>query len=229
MVDLLYHVYFECHVGRYLSTQEKQTNRWAFQSCSLPDVEGPRSTSDFQMRWQTEDAHRHELLAPFFDGMSTQYYDYVDNFDLGWHSYSYEMDQVITSLLDNGLVCPSQSRRRLQSSRRARDTFVASSQAETRMVNWYHASYNKLRKNASKETCFKQLEQTECQYHQEELGGIEEFSEVFKQAFHVDGHPRCQSILDETIKMEEGNKPLGDLYKVLNIPNPKRTHCRLKV
>lgn len=227
---MLHHIYYECHVGRRMTIREKAFSPMAFERCAASGVRNPYSTWTIRMRWDDPNdnaaavnAHRHPRLWPNFYHMGTRYYQFVDNLDLGRYSYGYQMDELVSSLMRNGMVCPRQIQgntlpRRLQEEkaevpcnttaivddRPKLDTIIEASYPPSKTdmaiensVEWFVDLASKV--NATTKCSTKTLEQLEimeCDYHDKYLGGVDDYTEEFKKAMHITGHARCRTLLN---------------------------------
>lgn len=212
-IDMLHHLYYECHVGREMSDREKRSSAWAFQNCN-----GLNSESPISMYWTIQgqpvvEAHRYRRLERFFANVGHQYYHMVDSKDMRQHSYAYQMDHLVSNLVRNGLSCPAGQFRRLSEGNHTRldDIYEHMQdkdqyQAEQESIEWFDEMYPKTKTVCqSDEETIEQLEMMECVYHDKALGGVEDYTSEFRSNFKLTGHPRCKELL---LDLENGNKTL---------------------
>ena len=201
-IDMVHHVFYECHVGRTMNESEKMTSDLAFGQCDGLDAE-----SEIIMLWENENgtgipAHEHAVLEPFFRDTGSQYMHFVDSLDMGNHSYGYEVDELIHELTENGLTCPQgrpdRTLRRLETTSDTDDSSndQDAEEAETKVISWYDAAHKEIEDAGhSEEETYMILVCLECRYHEYHLGGVENFSPEFREEFGVDYSTECWDLL----------------------------------
>lgn len=220
-IDMLHHLYYECHVGRAMTRREKRNSRYAFERCAANGVNNPRSTSPVLMRWDiggdgqpAVNVLDHETLDDFFDGIPQPYYQYVDTLDMGVESVGYQMGQLIQNLMERDFICPAvnegpMDRRLKERDLPLRECDVFSNQtdvARENVIEWFDDVYNKtLEVHSNSKAVLEEMEFMECQHHDKYLGGVEDLSEEIKTNMHLKGHLRCKKLLNQHKKVKLDN------------------------
>lgn len=244
-VDMLHHLYYECHVGRAMSREEKRTSPLAFQSCARnTTVRNPGADSTIYMQHSIptrtsstrQDVHRHPRLGTFFRSLGTRYYHWVDTLDIRTRSYGYHFAPLARALMDNDLICPRPPRvpdeqRALFASSMSPDV----SRPVQQMLRWFDAASDAVRplvsSRCSNEEILDQLELMECQYHAQHFGGVDDYSTAFRYAMNMSSstmHTRCWIVLEQ-LRANTSSILLPD-YEALfetHFDHP-RTRCAIK-
>lgn len=247
-IDMLHHLYYECHVGRAMSREEKRTNPLAFQSCvygsaadPVQDTRNPTANSSIYMHHSipgqpsSQDVHRHARLGTFFRSFGTRYYHWIDTYDLRTRSYGYHFSPLARALVNHGMICPSrQSGSSSNSNSNSSHSSISSStmngrrlshalayptgpdphqedQHVEKMLRWFNSAVETVRPLVSSSSNIQdildQLELMECQYHAQHFGGVEDYSNAFRYAMHLNArnnsnmmmmmHTRCWIVLEQ--------------------------------
>ncbi|KAG1687859.1 hypothetical protein DVH05_004589 [Phytophthora capsici] len=246
LVDLLQAIYLKCQVGApnvFLSASDKSSDSRWYSICRRKNNGAMYTTADnITMRvlafdgktyvnvWQNPN----NILYPFFKDLPYKYTDYIDAKDLGNYSYTYAISGGLANLYQN---CRNAST--ISSTVNATTTsFMASTPDDVgysryghrlepviepgtayddKVKRWNVALYESARIVGYGEAAAgEQMEMVGCQYQEDCLGGVDDYSELYKKNFGIEGHTRCYTIL-------EGLKS-GDL--VIGIPQWKSITAR---
>lgn len=188
MVDYLHQMFYNCQVGRNMTTTEKQTSSYAFQQCIMTATDVcPTVMSNVTQYWNVAGSTRtraedHPLLAPFFAPLPTQYWNYVDGTDLGNYSYSYEADDLVSMLTASGLSCPQNKiRRRMQDiSMTAKHEAIVNGMQAFEAV--YDASYSQ---TGSHDAALLQSEIIECSFYNVQNNGTDDLDPLYKATMGI--------------------------------------------
>lgn len=188
MVDYLHQMFYDCQVGRNMTTAEKQTSGYAFQQCIMTSTDVcPTVMNNVTQYWNVAGytrtrAEDHPLLSQFFAPLPTQYWNYVDGADMGNNSYTYEPDDLMSMLTASGLSCPQNKiRRRLQD--------IGTTNKQTAIVNGmqafeavYDASYEE---TGSHDAALLQSELIECSFYNVQNGGTDDLDPRYKASMRI--------------------------------------------
>ena len=178
-IDLLHTIYYECKAGLGQSDEFKRTSTIAYH----PWGGAPSSESAFNM------GQISSLIAPFFQELPDQYYEFVDHTNIGEFGYNYQRDSNFNAEISR-MNCIAQSAP--TNSRNLADA----SNADSNMESFYDQVLAGC--ISSDESCKGQAVVAECLCF-DELFGVEDYSAEFRQNFNVsdDKHTECfKSILD---------------------------------
>lgn len=223
-IDLAYQLHHKCHFGRRLSDQEKQTDRNAFEGCGSPtsfshvrmDVYSPQQR-------RLMDPHQYNITALFFRDLPRRYWEYVDSTDIApGISYNYQVDDLITALLQSGMSCRNPEYIFMQEHGGLYTQHSALDQGQSNYYNWFQETCARARENLGEPythrrdqdlKILEQLEYIECLNYERMYGRCNDYTPLFKESFHVQYKSRCREIIDD---IREGKR------KVL-VPNWQHT------
>ncbi|RLN31358.1 hypothetical protein BBJ28_00016802 [Nothophytophthora sp. Chile5] len=238
LVDLLQTIYLKCQNGAenvFLSATAKSSDSRFWTSCARRDT-GTFSPSDnitmratafdgstFVKVWQDPKS----ILYPFFKDLPTAYADYVDAKDLGNYSYTYAFAGGLANMYQNCRASNtiSSSSFLAESSETYGDsdaykrndaplvpTVEAGTASDDTMRRWNIALFEAARIVGYEEWAAReQMEMITCQHQADCLGGVEDYSDIYRTNFEIEGHLRCYSIVQD----------LASGARVIGIPNWK--------
>ncbi|GMF58567.1 unnamed protein product [Phytophthora fragariaefolia] len=219
LIDLIQTIYLKCQVGAEnftLSDAAKGNDpRWF--STGMRRNGGSFTAEDnVTMRvlafdgkttvnvWQDP----RNILYPFFKDLPYKYRHYVDAKDLGNYSYTYAMSGGLASMYQ---YCSKSNTIATASSLLADETqyntrgggsehlcpIVEPGTADDNLVRrWNIALFESARIVGYTETAAReQMELVACQYQDDCLGGVQDYTDLFRTNFGVDGHPRCYTLI----------------------------------
>ncbi|KAG2782873.1 hypothetical protein PC129_g20287 [Phytophthora cactorum] len=230
LVDLLQVIYLKCQVGGenvLLSSGAKgNDSRW-FNSCSRR-TSGSYSTADnITIRGFAYDGKTvvnvwqdpKNILYPFFKDLPYKYADYVDAKDLGNYSYTYAMSGGLATFYQKCWTSTevSATTTLLADERQHRvrggDTgdlypiIEPGTTYDEKVKRWNIALYEAARIVGYEEEAAKdQMEMVMCQYQEDCLGGVVDYTDLFRANFGVEGHPRCYTLLQY---LDSGDRVIG--------------------
>ncbi|KAJ0402635.1 hypothetical protein ATCC90586_010874 [Pythium insidiosum] len=165
-------------------------------------------------------------LAPFFSTLPTEYWQFVTIKDLGNHSYDYQKDDLMTNLEANGYtptpppapapdqppappveppaddsqMMPATSGFSISSGGPAWERLQRERhEVQRNAIQYLRAAIDgALAVDGSVATAFEQVELMECLFHHESLGGVDDYSDFFRDNFPVapHAHTRCFHLLE---------------------------------
>ncbi|GMF17356.1 unnamed protein product [Phytophthora fragariaefolia] len=163
---------------------------------------------------------RFNMLAPFFAALPSEYLSFSDIRDLGVFSYNYEMTGLLAEMFS---ACPGASFgssiigagvpfRRLEGPANASTNehkfveavIVPSNNTE---AVWYREALEAASNSSSVESAtadasqkylgaIEDVEKMTCMFYEECRGGVQDFSDDFRQSFHTIGSTPCRTIVD---------------------------------
>lgn len=237
LVDLLQVIYLKCQVGDtniVLSSKDKGSDSRWFSACAKRTTGFYASDENVTMRANASDGTTlvnvwqdpNNMLYPFFKDLPYKYVDYVDARDLGNFSYTYAISGGLANMYQNCVnatkvaalngtittLLASQNKGHKHASHLPSPIIEPGTSTDKAMKHWNIALYEAARIVGYEEMAAReQTEMVMCQYQAECLGGVEDYSSMFRTNFHITGHTRCVNIV-------EGLKA-GDL--VIGIPQWK--------
>ncbi|KAG7383036.1 hypothetical protein PHYPSEUDO_004084 [Phytophthora pseudosyringae] len=240
LVDLLQTIYLKCQVGAgnvFLSASDKRSDpRW-YSICNRKN-NGALYTADdnITMRatgysgspvnvWQDPK----NILYPFFKDLPYKYVDYIDAKDLGNYSYTYQISGGLANMYQNCWTSNSitsaanttttstallseESAHGRTADAHLEPIIKPGTTSDEKMKRWNIALYEAARIIGYEERgAREQMEMVMCQYQEDCLGGVTDFTELYKANFGIEGHTRCYTVM-QSLKA-------GDL--VIGIPQWK--------
>ncbi|GMF58566.1 unnamed protein product [Phytophthora fragariaefolia] len=231
LVDLLQVSYLKCQLGSgsvVLSRSEKGSDpRW-FSTCARRTNNTLNYTAadtitmrGYDVKSVQDPSH---LLYPFFKDLPNQYVDYVDAKDLGNYSYTYAMSGGLATIYQ---YCGSSTSLTAASTFNATNgttSFLAGASVikarsqlcpiikpgtadDDTVKRWSIALFESARiVGYSKSAAREQMEMAICQYQEDCLGGVPDYTNLFRTNFGVDGHPRCYTLIQY---LKSGDRVIG--------------------
>ncbi|OWZ22698.1 hypothetical protein PHMEG_0002550 [Phytophthora megakarya] len=152
------------------------------------------------------------ILYPFFKDLPNKYSDFVDAKDLGNYSYTYAISGGLANLYQNcwnsNTISAANStvtslmadESEIRYSGGERDQLYPVIESGTtydeKVKRWNIALYEAARIVGYEEKAAReQMEMVMCQYQEDCLGGVQDYSPLFRANFNVEGHPRCYTLL----------------------------------
>uniref|UniRef100_H3GFA7 Tyrosinase copper-binding domain-containing protein n=1 Tax=Phytophthora ramorum TaxID=164328 RepID=H3GFA7_PHYRM len=231
LVDLLQVIYLKCQLGAenvLLTADAKGSDpRW-FSTCARRAGGYYTSADNITMRGYAYDGKTivnvwqdpKNILYPFFKDLPYRYADYVDAKDLGNYSYTYAISGGLANMYKNCKASNTISSTDLNLT----TTLVADEIMEPprghlcpviepgtsydeKVKRWNIALYESARIVGYEEAAAReQVEMAMCQYQVDCLGGVVDYTQLFKTNFGVDGHPRCYTIMQY---LDSGDRVIG--------------------
>ncbi|KAG7385517.1 hypothetical protein PHYBOEH_008999 [Phytophthora boehmeriae] len=203
-VDLIQQLYFDCQIGRSLTDYEKKTGSYSFQSCATTGYPytSPTAQSTMTMFWngvgQTRTAvETHPQLKRFFANQPKEYWQYVSAADLGSMSYSYSFDNLFTLLKQEGLTCPQNHARKLQSNAFDFVDAPVTADRRTKSIARTFNLFQSIRSavysyTSSRSEAMAQSETLDCLWYHENYG-VDDFSAKFRANWNIPStmHTMC--------------------------------------
>ncbi|KAG6948281.1 hypothetical protein JG687_00015575 [Phytophthora cactorum] len=159
------------------------------------------------------------ILYPFFKDLPYKYADYVDAKDLGNYSYTYAMSGGLATFYQKCWTSTevSATTTLLADERQHRvrggDTgdlypiIEPGTTYDEKVKRWNIALYEAARIVGYEEEAAKdQMEMVMCQYQEDCLGGVVDYTDLFRANFGVEGHPRCYTLLQY---LDSGDRVIG--------------------
>ncbi|RLN67774.1 hypothetical protein BBJ28_00001068 [Nothophytophthora sp. Chile5] len=245
-LDLLQTIYLKCQNGGesiFLSAASKASDPRFWTSCARRDTGNFSASDNITMRATAFDGstfvnvwqNPKNILYPFFKDLPTAYADYVDAKDLGNYSYTYEFSGGLANMYQNCIASNTISSATLladgqqmsnanylgnggkRSREPLRPTVDAGTTHDDTMRLWNIALFESARIVGYEEWAAReQMEMITCQHHADCLGGVEDYSDIYRANFGIEGHPRCYSIVQD---LASGKRMIG-------IPNWKAITSR---
>lgn len=229
LIDLLQIIYLKCQVGGdniLLPTGAKgNDSRW-FSTCSRRTSGFYSTTANITIRGYAFDGKTvvnvwqdpKNILYPFFKDLPTTYVEYVDAKDLGNYSYTYAMSGGLATFYQRcwastqvaaatSLLATERHVRERGKMEHPYPVLEPGCAYDEQVKRWNIALYETARIVGYEETAAKeQMEMVMCQYQQDCLGGVLDYSDLFRTNFGVEGHPRCYTLLQY---LNAGDKVIG--------------------
>lgn len=159
-------------------------------------------------------------LYPFFKDMPGTYQEYVDAKDLGVYSYSYEISGALANMYTNcnqsntiSAATTTTTTSLMESdedqfddaqaqdssgSSRPYPKILPSTVTDVTMEHWNIAVFEAAKiVGYTDDAAREQMELTLCQHKEECLGGTEDYSDLFRENFMAEGHPRCYTLIQD--------------------------------
>ncbi|TMW61199.1 hypothetical protein Poli38472_013662 [Pythium oligandrum] len=228
LIDALQTIYFKCQMGddTGLTLDEKRKDPRFFANCPRRDKAGLFKGSDaitmktinFSGKWVHVRNDPQNTLYPFFKDLPSTFAEYVDAKDLGPYSYSYEFSGALSNMYANCKLSNTKTSATFLgqqdqpaissgSNRRLPTITRGPSEEDLKMRHWTIAMYEAARINGYTEDGARdQMEMVLCVHKDECLGGVSDYSDLFRQNFEVQGHPRCFTLLK---LLKEGERLIG--------------------
>ncbi|EGZ08111.1 hypothetical protein PHYSODRAFT_526889 [Phytophthora sojae] len=159
------------------------------------------------------------LLYPFFKDLPPKYVDYVDAKDLGNYSYTYAISGGLATIYQ---YCGSSTT--LEATKTPTSLLAGERESQARgerlcpitkpgtayddaVKRWSIALFESARiVGYSESAAREQMEMALCQYHADCLGGVPDYTDLFRANFGVEGHPRCYTLLQY---LKSGDRVIG--------------------
>ncbi|KAG7398213.1 hypothetical protein PHYBOEH_011458 [Phytophthora boehmeriae] len=234
LIDVLQTIYLKCQNGAdgvFLSAETKSSDPRFWQACVRKDKTNYYSTSDtVTMRVVSNDGSAYvnvwqdpnNLLYPFFKDLPSKYTDYVDAKDLGNYSYTYNISGALANMYtncknSNTIDATSSTTSLLAGSNKDNEDTHGDDPLEPIIepgtVNddivkrWNIALYESARIVGYEEWAARdQVEMIRCQYQEDCLGGVADFSDLYRKNFGITGHTRCFTIIED---LKAGDQIIG--------------------
>lgn len=235
-IDALQTIYVNCQLSRdrvQLSRERKASDPRFWTSCARRgSSNGNFSVTDeiyMAVRDFCNTASVHvrtnasNTLHAFFKDLPPRFVDYIDTEDLGNYSYAYNFSGGLAKLYTNCsastsletaattvLMASTDDEIQVPTNRMPRKprTIVHESNSiEKRTQLWTIALYESARLNGYTDTAAsEQMEMMACLHKHECYGPVADFDPVFRENFHVEGHPRCFTLVEA---LKKGGKIIG--------------------
>ncbi|KAF4318288.1 hypothetical protein BBO99_00006409 [Phytophthora kernoviae] len=234
LIDVLQTIYLKCQNGGdgvFLSADTKSSDPRFWQSCVRKDKVNYYTTSDtVTMRvlanngasyvnvWQDPN----NMLYPFFKDLPNKYTDYVDAKDMGNYSYTYNISGALANMYTNckdsntiDATSSIQPSFMAEPSQESEDTYDGDLEPiiQPGTVNddivkrWNIVLYESARIVGYEEWAARdQVEMIRCQYQADCLGGVADFSDLYRKNFGITGHTRCFTIIED---LKAGDRIIG--------------------
>ncbi|RLN49879.1 hypothetical protein BBJ28_00002006 [Nothophytophthora sp. Chile5] len=212
IVDLLQTIYLKCQNGAedvFLSAETKGSDPRFWGSCDRRTTGSFDSSDPVMMRvtgFDGSTVHVREssdnLLHPFFKDLPATYGEYVDAKDLGVYSYTYEFSGGLSNMYQNCKAAVTLSAATLlaQEDRGSdavlRPTVNGATALDDTTRRWAIALFESARLIGYTEAGAKeQMEMITCQHQEECIGATDDYSDLFRSNFGVEGHTRCYTVI----------------------------------
>ncbi|TMW61200.1 hypothetical protein Poli38472_013663 [Pythium oligandrum] len=229
-IDALQTIYFKCQMGNdtSLTLNEKGSDQRFFTNCARRDKGGFNSSANITMRtrdfsfknWVHVRTAPNNALYPFFKDLPATFGEYVDAKDLGPYSYSYQFSGELSNMYSNCKDAtevkaamfmgddedpkPNNDEAGVD---RLKTVTLGPTEADLKTRHWAIAMYESARINGFTEDGARdQMELILCVHKDECLGGVEDYTDLFRKNFGVEGHPRCFTLLK---LLRQGEKIIG--------------------
>ncbi|KAL8016915.1 putative tyrosinase copper-binding domain-containing protein [Plasmopara halstedii] len=229
LIDLLQIIYFKCQVGGenvILPIEAKGNDTRWFRRCAKRSSGTYTTTTNITIRGLAFDGKTvvnvwedpQNILYPFFKDLPSRYVDYVDAKDLGNYSYTYAMSGGLATFYQKcwtsnqvsavtTLLADERQNRGRGKMKQLEPVLEPGSAYDEKVKRLNIALYETARIVGYEETAAnEQMEMVMCQYQQDCLGGVLDYSDIFRANFGVEGHPRCYTILQY---LNSGDKVIG--------------------
>jgi tyrosinase len=248
VIDLLQTLYLKCQLKSEtakLTLYQKGSDRRVWSNC--PRRNGvlfkntdtiTMRTRDYKGNWVHVRTNPNNMLYPFFKDIPGRFVDYVDAKDLGIYSYTYQMQGALTNMFKNCKASNTISsavlladdalamqKRQDDKEYNLRPILDGPTASDTKFRHWTIAAYESAKlAGYTTEAARDQMELMLCVHSDECLGGVADYSDLFRKNFGVTGHPRCFTLLEQ---LSTGKKIIGvpewhDISsKFLSCPKPK--------
>ncbi|GMF18622.1 unnamed protein product [Phytophthora lilii] len=219
-VDLIHQLYFDCQIGRVLTSYEKQTGEYAYQSCAASGYANvpPTSTSTMIMYWNATGQTRipvesHPQLGQFFAYQPKEYWQYVSATDMGNISYTYKADDMFALLQTEGLSCPKSHTRKLFEANYVDVPVTADKKKKAigRSFNLYQDILDAAISNTSTQTeAIEQGETLDCLWYDTNFG-VDDFNPEFRANWNIPStsHTLCYNRVQD-VKYGRRQVKVGD-------------------
>ncbi|KAG7402366.1 hypothetical protein PHYBOEH_000074 [Phytophthora boehmeriae] len=162
---------------------------------------------------------RHNELVPFFASLPSEYLSFSDIRDLGVFSYNYEMTGLLANMFTTcpgaglgvgpsiaGVGGPFRNLAEGNSSTEAKSGFLEAVIVPTKNATsaWYTEALAAAANSSSTESdapkssleVFEDVEKMTCVFYDECRGGVQDYSDNFRNSFNMEGSTPCSTILD---------------------------------
>lgn len=231
LIDLLQAIYLKCQVGAEnvtLSATDKGSDpRW-FSACARRTKGSYTPSDNITMQafgydgkttvnvWQDPK----NILYQFFKDIPYKFADYVDAKDLGNYSYTYAMSGGLATMYQyckasNTISTAStlladdsdNYRERGGGPEHLKPVIEPGTAIDDTVRRWNIALFESARIVGYTVTAAReQMEMVTCQYQEDCLGGVQDYTDLFRTNFDVDGHPRCYTIMQY---LNSGDRVIG--------------------
>jgi tyrosinase len=233
-IDALQVIYLKCQNGGegVLLTAAQKSNDARFWSNCTRRTSGTFQASDnVTMRtrsfnstaksatWVNVRTSPNHTLYPFFKDLPATYQEYVDAKDLGNYSYSYEISGAMANMYTNcnasntisaaaNLTTTTSLMENSESQHSCpRPQIVPSTVTDVTIEHWTIAIFEAARiVGYTDDAAREQMELIMCQHKEECLGGTEDYTDLFRTNFMVEGHPRCYTLIQD---LKTGDRVIG--------------------
>lgn len=246
-VDALQVIYLKCQLSSattLLTATQKGSDSRFWANCARRSSGSFRNTDEVFMRlqsfsnsWVQVRTNALNLLYPYFKDLPAKYVDYVDAKDLGVYSYSYELTGTMQTMF---AVCSDSITLASGTSLEADDADESHSAGakkhendnEAKARRWSVAIYESARLHGyTDRAAEEQMEMISCMHKHECLAEVLDYSELFRKNFHVEGHPRCFTLVQALLS---GDMVIGVPHwreitkRFVPCPNESSTAAKLK-
>ncbi|KAG6623756.1 RxLR-like protein [Phytophthora cinnamomi] len=225
LVDLLQVIYLKCQLGSdsvLLSATAKGSDpRW-FATCLRRSSSVSYTTADNVTLHGADGKPVQDPshpLYPFFKDLPYRFVDYVDAKDLGNYSYTYTMSGGLGTMYQNCgssttlsaatslLADESENEARGGGPDSLRPIIEPGTADDDTVRRWTIALYEAARiVGYSEAAATEQMEMVACRYQDDCLGGVQDYTDLFRTNFGVDGHPRCYTVMQY---LNSGDRVIG--------------------
>ncbi|KAE8983136.1 hypothetical protein PF005_g15921 [Phytophthora fragariae] len=226
LIDLLQTIYLKCQIGAEnvtLSAAAKGSDpRW-FSACARRTTGSFTAADNITMQAVAFDGKTtvnvwkdpNNILYPFFKDIPYKYVDYVDAKDLGNYSYTYAISGGLATMYQS---CKASNTISTTSTLLADEVNNRGQEHPCPVIEpgtvdddtvrrWNIALFESARIVGYTESAAReQTEMAVCQYQEDCLGGVQDYTDLFRTNFGVDGHPRCYTIMQY---LDSGDRVIG--------------------
>ncbi|GMF23869.1 unnamed protein product [Phytophthora lilii] len=218
LIDVLQNIYLKCQIGAenvLLSADAKSSDSRWYSKCSRKNGVAYTTADNITMRALAFDGKTYvnvwqdpkNILYPFFKDLPYKYTDYIDAKDLGNYSYTYAISGGLANMYQNcwssnkitsvtTLLADESDNKGIPN--RLRPIIEPGTANDDVVKRWSIALFEAARIVGYSEPAARdQMEMVTCQYQEDCLGGVDDFSELYKTNFGIEGHTRCFTIIQD--------------------------------
>jgi tyrosinase len=228
LVDLLQTIYLKCQTGDenlILSAAAKSSDSRWYSTCARK-TSGVVYTKDdnitmrvtgydgrtFVNVWQNPQ----NVLYPFFKDLPYKYVDYIDAKDLGNYSYTYAISGGLANMYQNcwasnkitsAATLLAQESAHREYTDHLEPIIEPGTTNDDKVKRWNIALFEAARiVGYEEEAAREQMEMVTCQYQEDCLGGVDDFTDLYRTNFGIEGHTRCYTIIES---LKDGDSVIG--------------------
>jgi tyrosinase len=229
-VDALQVIYLKCQLGEEgltLTADQKSSDPRFWTSCARRTGGNFSASDTLTMRaraasnsstWVDVRTSPDNTLYPFFKDLPGTYQEYIDAKDLGRYNYTYSISGGLANLYINckganniTAVSSTETTTLMESSAHShscpRPTILPSTTEDVVMQYWTIAIFEAAKIiGYTDDAAREQMELIMCQHKQECLGGVDDYTDLFRTNFMVEGHPRCYTLIRD---LKAGDRVIG--------------------